>query len=421
MEPHTCKVPLLLFYAVSVVQIVLPQTIVFVMMRPASLSVRTAMRGGSCGRASARVSLRQLSHPVIVALCVDIGVSTTQFVTINFNKIYLPIIGACILGSQWSFSQLKTLTGLKRAHIEAMRGKPEDSLAYCSKQDAAPFVKGSLPEPGKRKDLEVAAEQILEGKSLRELATGDLGGAVAVVKFHKGLTVLRSVVLGDNKIAPVCIWLHGETGVGKTRCAFEFGASYAKRDQDVWCSSGGLRWFDGYDGQRVAILDELRAKSVPNFPFLLRVLDRYPLQVEFKGGFVAWNPEVIIITSNRKPSECFVERNTHKPEDIRQLERRLHFVHECIATDDIGRAELLGEMESIVRRERIRLGYDKPVVEEAEEASVDLAELGSSSSEEECAKTQPYVSDDESAGDFQPCSDSDDWFQPGRGLGLGTQ
>jgi len=56
--------------------------------------------------------------------------------------------GACILGSQWSFSKLKTLTGLKRAHIECMRGKPEDSLVYCTKEDSDAFVCGTLPAPG---------------------------------------------------------------------------------------------------------------------------------------------------------------------------------------------------------------------------------------------------------------------------------
>lgn len=56
--------------------------------------------------------------------------------------------GACILGSQWSFSKLKTMTGLKRAHIECMRGKPEDSLVYCTKEDSDAFVCGTLPAPG---------------------------------------------------------------------------------------------------------------------------------------------------------------------------------------------------------------------------------------------------------------------------------
>jgi len=230
--------------------------------------------------------------------------------------------GACILGSQWSFSKLKTLIGFKRAHLETMCGRPEDSLAYCTKQDSQAFVYGTLPSPGKRNDVRAAVTRIQSGESVRQLASDEEGG-VAVVKFHKGLTVLRSLLSAPRTEPPTVYWLHGKTGVGKTRSAFELGRVLASGDSDIWISSGGLRWYDGYDGQSVAIFDEFRAKHVNGFDFLLRLLDRYPLQVEFKGGFVAWVPRVIIITCNSDPDTCFAKRKEHVPEDIAQLHRRI--------------------------------------------------------------------------------------------------
>lgn len=225
--------------------------------------------------------------------------------------------GAFILITQTAFSTVKKLPGLNRAHLETMRGSPQESLAYCSKQDSEPYVYGILPSPGKRTDLANVTQRIIDGESIKALTT-DTEGAVAIVKYFKGLTILRSLTKPKRDGPPKVFWVHGATGTGKTRCCFE----WANRLGDVWISSGGLRWFDGYDGQRSAIFDDFRTKGV-SFPFLLRLLDRYPMQVEFKGGFVEWTPEFIFITAPDEPSEMFRNRNNHIPEDIRQLNRRI--------------------------------------------------------------------------------------------------
>lgn len=231
--------------------------------------------------------------------------------------------GACILGTQMRFSQLKTLTGFQRAYLHTMDGKPEHSLAYCSKQDLSYFEHGTLPTPGKRNDLHEVVARVMEGTTLQELATQDELGAVAIVKFHKGLTVLRSFTRGQRTGPPKIFWVFGKTGVGKTRCCFKAArALVGGRDMDIWISSGSLRWFHGYDGQSVVILDDFRAKHV-EFSYLLRLLDRYPVAVEFKGGNVSFQPSYIFITCNKDPKECFSKRNEHIPEDIAQLERRL--------------------------------------------------------------------------------------------------
>lgn len=240
--------------------------------------------------------------------------------------------GACVIGKQMSFSTLKKLPGFARAHLERMNGSPQDSLAYCTKEDTAAFQHGSLPNEGKRTDIKNAVARIKAGENLRQLANGDEDGAIAIVKFYKGLTVLRSYCLPPRTSPPIVIWLHGSTGTGKTRSAFKAGRAFAKHfgggDKDIWISSGSLRWFDGYDSQSVAIFDDFRAKHVTSFAFLLRLLDRYPVSVEFKGGFVDWSPKVIFITAPSDPKELFHARNVHVPEDINQLMRRISKIFE---------------------------------------------------------------------------------------------
>jgi len=235
--------------------------------------------------------------------------------------------GACILGSQCTLSKLKTSIGFKRAHIETMRGTPEESLIYCTKEDSKPFVMGTLPTPGKRTDIAQAVNRIQAGQSLKDLAADESGG-IAIVKFHKGLTILRSLVRPPRTGAPGVFWIHGPTGVGKTRIAFKCARALCELrgvpKTDVWISSGGLRWFDGYDGHICAIFDDFRAKHVTSFAFLLRLLDRYPVAVEFKGGFVSWTPSFIFITCPEPPEILFSTRKEHIPEDIKQLQRRIN-------------------------------------------------------------------------------------------------
>lgn len=164
-------------------------------------------------------------------------------------------------------------------------------------------------------------ERITAGESLRDL-TKDIDGSVAVVKFHRGLTILRSLTTLPRSTKPAVFWFSGSTGSGKTRCAFEFASAIGLTYEDVWISSGSLQWFDGYDGQRLAVFDDFRAKHV-EFSFLLRLLDRYPIRTPFKGGFVNFNPHHIIITCPYSIERCFSKRFEHIPEDLAQLTRRI--------------------------------------------------------------------------------------------------
>lgn len=228
--------------------------------------------------------------------------------------------GAFTLNTQVAFSTIKTWPGFRRAHLEQMHGTPLDSKLYCSKQDLQPFEFGILPTPGKRTDLIDACAAVKAGQSLREMSDEH---ATVIVKYYKGLTILRSLrsaPRNPDSLPPTIYWLHGKTGVGKTKRAWELGCALAS-PSDIWLSHSGTTWFDGYDGQRIAIFDDFRSKGT-RFEFLLRLTDRYPLQVPFKGGFVNWNPEVIIFTSPYPIEGAFEARKMHRPEDVAQLIRR---------------------------------------------------------------------------------------------------
>nr|AJP36430.1 replication-associated protein [Avon-Heathcote Estuary associated circular virus 15] len=237
--------------------------------------------------------------------------------------------GAVVIGKQTAFSTIKKWPGFARAHIENMRGKPFDSLKYCTKQDTDAFVKGEMPQEGKRNDLHDAITALKNGGTLTSIVkSDDVGLAAAVARYSKGLAMISSMLKPRRSEPPLVIWLSGETGVGKTRSAVALAERIAP--DNYWLSAGSLRWFDGYDGHAIAIFDDLRTKHA-EFSFLLRLLDRYPLRVEFKGGFIDWTPSIIIVTAPKSPTHMWSLRND---EDKQQLERRIHLSYDAEEGDD---------------------------------------------------------------------------------------
>lgn len=232
--------------------------------------------------------------------------------------------GAVVLKKQTARSTIAKMTGFKRAWHHTMDGTPEQSYVYCSKEDKNKFEHGILPNPGKRNDLHDVTEQILAGKQMVEIVRESVPAASVYVRYHQGLHRLRNLLSKKRVLPPKVYWIYGPTGVHKTRIAHEFGPKLGWDDSRdfIWTTKGDLKWFDGYDGQPIALFDDLRAKQV-QFAFLLRLLDRYDLDVPIKGGFAHWVPKIIIITTPKDPKETFETRWTHKPEDIDQLTRRI--------------------------------------------------------------------------------------------------
>ena len=174
-----------------------------------------------------------------------------------------------------------------------------------------------------------------KNKILRETSIPELvdKGEISIFKvtgLKKALEIYRDECQKQSFKKRVVEWYFGPTGTGKTKEAWCRAADWlgveeddAKLIEGVWVSNESSKWFDGYHGQRVAILDDIRS-STWEFSTLLRLLDRYPMQVPIKGGYVKWMPELIIITAPGEPRELYSNHETKEPYDgIEQLERRI--------------------------------------------------------------------------------------------------
>lgn len=204
-----------------------------------------------------------------------------------------------------------------RAWFKRANGSAAENRIYCTKDRARIpgtliYEAGDIPTPGRRTDLNDIAAQVVAGATLAELAQDR---PAAIVQYANGLQRLRTLSLRPRNFKTLVFWLHGPTGTGKTAKAFE-------RFPDAYWKMGGNKWWDGYDAHQTVIIDDYRKDLCP-FHELLRLLDRYPHQVECKGGTVQFVSRHIVITSPYPPAGIWEGRCE---EDLGQLLRRIEHI-----------------------------------------------------------------------------------------------
>lgn len=121
-------------------------------------------------------------------------------------------------------------------------------------------------------------------------------------KYTKAINAARQALAKprDKNIAPTIEIYWGESGTGKTRKALDDNP-----DAYILTKPNGNNtvWWDNYTGQTCVIFDEFYGWV--SYDFLLRVLDRYPLQVQVKGDFVQLTATKFVITSNKPWEEWY--------------------------------------------------------------------------------------------------------------------
>jgi len=245
-------------------------------------------------------------------------------------------------------SQSRTLIGVKRLmfvspHLRTVRlavskGTMEQNRTYCSKPESFaadsgfPFVEtgefGDCPErngQGERSDLHTIGQRIIGGASLKEIASDYPD---SFIRFHRGFESLRQTVLSvprpwtnDAANVPCDVrWFYGSSGSGKSREAFAIAS--VDPDRPYYSKSSGNKWWDGYVHQPIVILDDFRADWF-TFSYLIRLIDRYPMSVEVKGGMVNMSATMFIITCPMRPEHLFAKLNASDDGRMLQLTRRI--------------------------------------------------------------------------------------------------
>lgn len=205
-----------------------------------------------------------------------------------------------------------------RAHIEFAKGNSQQNRVYCTKEGNF-FEMGELPNQGRRSDLDAAVTIIKNGGkgALKRVAEEE---PTVFVKCHKGLTVLWNTLhLKERKDKTEVWWFYGKTGTGKSKKAKELAGD------DFYYKQPGNKWWCGYKQQDVVVIDDFRDCKELCFSYWLRLFDRYPCLVEYKGGSVEFNSKKIIVTCSVRPQEEF---SNHQGEEMEQMLRRIEKIEE---------------------------------------------------------------------------------------------
>lgn len=200
----------------------------------------------------------------------------------------------------------------KRIHWERRKGSAKQAADYCKKEETrdpegVAWEKGMISntEQGKRNDLHLVADEVMQGKSLKQIA-GDY--PVQVIKFHRGIQSLIDLTMMQPADKPKrVIILYGAPGTGKSSFARKFleddGGSF-------YCpamNNAGVVSFESYADQEWLWLDDF-ASGALTAQALKLICDRYPTQLPGRGSSKWAQHRGVLITSNYPIEAWFKEQ-----------------------------------------------------------------------------------------------------------------
>lgn len=224
---------------------------------------------------------------------------------------------------------VKRTLGDNSAHLEVARGTSEDNIAYCTKADSRVSEAVTFGTPAQsgvtvKDSASNAMRAVIEDPSITDEELRDKFPGTYLKLGSKRLREAKSEVLGSSlgNVRPVHVDVRwGDPGTGKTQSVFtddvergDLGRRIAVEKglesfytHNVFVKRGMGKWFDGYTGQPVLLLDDFAFSTVEDADMLLSVLDRYYCNVEVKGGTARGMWCHVVLTTNIPPDQWFME------------------------------------------------------------------------------------------------------------------
>lgn len=200
---------------------------------------------------------------------------------------------------------------LLKFHVEKAIAPAENNRKYTQK-DGSGFEYGEPLKQGSRTDLSEIKEAIKAAPRNLSITIDELAQNNQQLKYAENLQP-HYFASRNPAVPPKVFWVYGSTGIGKTSLVY--------RCFDDICSVSDGNWpGTGYKQNECLLFDDFRDGTI-RFEQLLKIADRYPYDLQFKGGFVPLNSPYIVFTS----PECIDYSFTWsgKGENLQQLKRRI--------------------------------------------------------------------------------------------------
>ncbi len=218
-----------------------------------------------------------------------------------------------------AFAGVQRLFGACGVHLERMRGTLKQAIDYCRKEDTRDPEAGfdvvtfgrepDGPGQGSRSDLDAIGARLREGEAIKKIAEDYPGD---FIRYSRGFIEYANLFAPVRNEKTVVHWYYGTTGTGKSRAALA-------RSPDAYWKSADHTWWNGYDGRADVVIDDYRC-CMCKFSYLLNLFDRYPFQVQIKGGVLNFAARNIYVTAPQRPEKMWASRTN---EQIAQLLRRI--------------------------------------------------------------------------------------------------
>lgn len=194
-------------------------------------------------------------------------------------------------------------------HVEIANGTPEQNKVYCQK-DGDFYEFGVATAQGARTDLKEIKEKIKENPKNLHQIIDEHGNNYQQLKYAESLSRYYFDKRNPDN-PPKVFWIFGSTGVGKTKLV-------SKTFEDV-CYVSSYKWLGtDYVQNECLCLDDFREGDLL-FNVVLKITDRYPFTLEYKGGQIPLNSPYIVFTSPKCINLTFITGT----EDLKQLKRRI--------------------------------------------------------------------------------------------------
>lgn len=206
----------------------------------------------------------------------------------------------------WAYGEKRSIKAWSvdfgNSHIEGMMGSMLQCDKYQSKQNQLKELGLRPMHSGHKRTLVDFTDACIRDPHIApvDFAIENPDYAPTYVQYGRGLEKLSAAayakrIKGDHT-APEVIYIHGPPGSGKSRHVREL-------EPDIYDvpAADGFKWKDGYHAHEAVLFDNVSRKSLRDPDQFLKEIDRYPVRVSIKGGFVMWKPKRIYITSIQSP------------------------------------------------------------------------------------------------------------------------